>query len=253
MAEDEERRDAVEAGETPEPREAEPERTEAADAGPEESEPEESEAAETEPRRRPRITRRVVIVLGLVAAGIALLGVTRTWITVPPPASNVQLEALAVSGTDAAGAVLALAVVAVAAALAGTIAARIARPIVAVLQAIVGVGIVGFTVSVLADPQTAAQSSVSTQFGVQTVSGADYSVSAWPWVSIVGGVLVVVAAALLLVAGRHAPTSHRYERTRSGRAVVTAQTMDDIDRWDAFTQGEDPTEGEGGRPGARFH
>ena len=149
---------------------------------------------------------------------------------------------------------LALSIVAVAAALAGTIAARIARPIVAVVQALVGVGIVAFTVTTLRDPVTAAAGAVSTRFGVERVDGVDYAVTVWPWLCVVGGVLVVLAALLLLFSGRGS-TSHRYERTRGGRAVVTAATMDDIDRWDAFTEGEDPTdgEGEGGRPGARYH
>lgn len=224
------------------------------DAVPQQADP--SHQATPAPRAgwRRWLSRRNVIILGLLAAGVSLLGVTRTWMTVPPPQSNVQLEPLTVSGHDAAGAVLALSIVAVAAALAGTIAARIARPIVAAVQALVGVGIVAFTVTTLRDPVTAAAGAVSTRFGVERVHGVHYAVTAWPWLCVVGGVLVVLAALLLLFTGRGS-TSHRYERTRGGRAVVTAATMDDIDRWDAFTEGEDPTdgEGEGGRPGARYH
>lgn len=205
-------------------------------------------------RSRPRVlSKRNVILLGLLAGAIGLLGVTQTWISVPPPASGVQLGELSVSGTSAASAVMALTVVGLACAVSATIAGRVARYIVAAVQVLVGAGIVGFVIPVLSDPQSAAASKVASAYGVQVVSGVDYHVSAWPLVAMIGGVLMVLAGVLLAIAGRGWRSGRRYERTAGGRTVVTTQTMDDIDRWDAFTEGEDPTDTDGTQRGARYH
>ncbi|WP_158595364.1 Trp biosynthesis-associated membrane protein [Galactobacter caseinivorans] len=206
---------------------------------------------ETEPKRL--LSRRNVILLGIAAGLVGLLGVTQTWITVPPPSSGVQLGSVAVSGADAASAVLALTVVGLACAVAATIAGKIARYIVAAVQFLVGAGVVGFVIPVLLDPHKAAAAKVSEAFGLQVVPDAAYQLSFWPVVSMVGGVLMVLAALALAWSSRGWTSGHRYERTTGGRAVVTNETMDDIDRWDAFTEGEDPTEGDGDVKGARYH
>jgi uncharacterized membrane protein (TIGR02234 family) len=211
-----------------------------------------SEQPEPRAKRGGLFSRRNVVLLSLAGGLVSLLGVTRTWITVPPPSSGVQLGAVSVSGTEAASAVMALTVVGLACAVAATISGPIARYIVAVVQALVGAAIVGFVIPVVADPATAASSKVGKAFGVATVD-TSYAVSAWPWVSVAGGVLVLLGAVSLALGSRGWRNGHRYERTSSGRAVVTETTMDDIDRWDAFTEGTDPTDGEDGIRGARFH
>ncbi|WP_394160627.1 Trp biosynthesis-associated membrane protein [Galactobacter valiniphilus] len=203
-------------------------------------------------KRPSPFSRRNVVLLSLAGGLVSLLGVTRTWITVPPPNTGVQLSAVAVSGTEAASAVMALTVVGIACAVAVTISGPVARYIVAVVQALVGAAIVGFVVPVLADPATAASAKVGEAYGLANVD-TTYTVSVWPWVSVVGGVLLVLGAVALALGSRGWRNGHRYERTSSGRAVVTEATMDDIDRWDAFTEGSDPTDGEDGIRGARFH
>jgi|GEM_PF-2448577 len=197
-------------------------------------------------------SRRNAVLLGLVGGLASLLGVTRTWITVPPPSSGVQLSAVAVSGTDAASAVMALTVVGLACAVAATIAGRVARYIVAAVQALVGAGLVGFVVPVLAKPSAAAAAKVGKSFGLQSVD-AEYALSVWPWLSMLGGVVLLVAAVVVAVGASTWRSGRRYERTTGGRAVVNVSTMDDIDRWDALTEGGDPTDGEGRIRGARYH
>ncbi len=209
-------------------------------------------SAPSEAKRPSLFSRRNVVLLSLAGGLVSLLGVTRTWITVPPPSTSVALGDVAVSGTEAASAVMALTVVGLACAIAATISGPIARYIVAVVQALVGAAIVGFVVPVLADPATAASAKVGEAFGLSTVD-TSYSVSVWPWVSVAGGVLLLLGAVALAIGSRGWRNGHRYERTSSGRAVVTESTMDDIDRWDAFTEGSDPTDGEDGIRGARFH
>lgn len=208
---------------------------------------------ESAPKPRRLFSRRNVILLGIAAGLVGLLGVTQTWISVPPPSSDVQLGEVQVSGADAASAVLALAVVGLACAVAATIAGKIARFIVAGVQFLVGAGVVGFVIPVLLDPHKAAAAKVAAAYGLQTVADADYRMSFWPIVSMLGGLLMMVAALALGFSSRRWSSGRRYERTSGGRAVVTNQTMDDIDRWDAFTEGEDPTEGDGDVKGARYH
>lgn len=200
---------------------------------------------------RRRLSRRNVVVLGLLCSGLGLLAVTRTWVTVDPPPAGVALTSLDVSGTDAAAAVLALSVVSLVCSLAATISGKIARWIISALQALVGLGMLGFTLPVLTDPATASASQTAKSFGLQKLSASAYHLSFWPWLAIFAGVLVVLAAVLLAVGGRGWRTGRRFERSHTGRAKVTSDTMDDVDRWDAFTDGDDPTDGD--VRGARYH
>ena len=61
------------------------------DAVPQQADPAHQADPAPQAGRRRWLSRRNVIILGLLAAGVSLLGVTRTWMTVPPPQSNVQL------------------------------------------------------------------------------------------------------------------------------------------------------------------
>jgi uncharacterized membrane protein (TIGR02234 family) len=200
---------------------------------------------------RSRFSKRNVVLGGLIAAAVVLLAVTRTWVKVDPPSTGVALGSITVSGTDAAAAVLALAVVALVCSLAAAIAGPIARWIIGVVQVLVGAGVIGFSIPVLLSPATASSAKTSKSFGLERMASSAYHLSPWPWVAMVGGVLVVIMAVVLLAAGRHWSVAKRFERHGSGHAVVTAETMDDVDRWDALTDGDDPTEGD--TRGARFH
>jgi hypothetical protein len=203
-------------------------------------------------RRRSRVLgKRNVVLAGLVSAGVVLLAVTRTWVTVQAPSAGVALDSIKVSGTDAAAGVLALAVVALVCSLAAGITGRVARWIIGVIQGLVGVGVIGFTIPVLRDPALASTARTSESYGVQRLAEDSYAVSVWPWLAMIGGILVVAMAVVLIVAGRGWKHAKRFERHTSGHAVVTPETMDDVDRWDAFTDGDDPTEGD--VRGARFH
>ncbi|MGO1318840.1 MAG: Trp biosynthesis-associated membrane protein [Galactobacter sp.] len=211
------------------------------------------EAAAAE-QRRPKpglLGKRNVVVAGLLSAGVVLLAVTRTWVTVAAPSTGVSLDAIAVSGADAAAGVLALAVVALVCSLAATITGPVARWIIGGIQALVGAGVIGFTIPVLADPASASAAQTAASFGLERVGDDAYELSLWPWAAMAGGLLICVMSVVMLVAGHGWKQAKRFERHSSGHAVVTTETMDDVDRWDAFTDGDDPTEGD--VRGARFH
>ncbi len=100
--------------------------------------------------RPPRGQRRGTVVLVIVAVALLAFGTTtQTWLEVRLPEEAVQTPDLAVPGSEAATPVSAFALVALAAALAVSIAGRVARWFVAAILLIAGGGIVAD--SVLAD------------------------------------------------------------------------------------------------------
>lgn len=186
--------------------------------------------------------RRSLVVLGTVLAALAAFGsTTQTWLAVTLPQEAVQTPAIAVAGSDAATAVTAFALVALAAALAVSIAGTVARWIIAVLVAVAGGAIAVSSAGVAADPASAAAPAIGDALGVTGREGASVSVTAMPWVAVVAGVLLVACAAWIVVAGRHWRAARRYEKSASSGTGPTDQNADEIDSWDTLTRGEDPT------------
>lgn len=198
----------------------------------------------SEPRPR-RNTKRNVLLLGLLGAVIALATSTRTWIKVQPEVGTVKVPLIEVAGSDAATAVAALAVVALAGTLAAMIAGKIARYIIAVILLLAGGGIAGSAISVIADPVFAAATKVGDATGLNS-SGGDYNVSFWPYIAVLGGLVLVGAAVLLGVTGGSWAGSRKYSREAPAVHEGTAQAasegkIDEIDGWDSLSRGDDPT------------
>lgn len=197
---------------------------------------------ETKPRRG---SKRNVMLLGLFGAVLALATSTRTWINVQPEVGSVKIPLIEVAGSDAAAAVAALAVVALAGSLAAMIAGKAARWVIAAILLLVGGGIAAAAVSVLADPVLAAATKVGEATGLNT-SGGDYDVTFWPWAAALAGAVLVANAVLLAVAGRHWTGSRKYARDASATAAglpAAAQDgqIDEISGWDSLSRGDDPT------------
>ena len=105
-------------------------------------------------RRKPAgwMSKRHVVFAGVLGGIAGLAMSTRTWIHVVPAQGAINVQPFDVSGKDAATAVAALAVVALAGSVAAAIAGRTARWIVAVLVFLSGLGIAGSAATALADP-----------------------------------------------------------------------------------------------------
>lgn len=190
-------------------------------------------------------TKRNVMLLGLLGAVVALATSTRIWITVQPQMGNVKIPLIEVTGSDAATAVAALAVVALAGSLAAMIAGKVARYIIAVILLLVGAGIIASAVSVLVDPVAAASTKVGEATGLNA-AGADYALSIWPYVAVLGGIILIINAAVLAVAGRHWAGSRKYARdAQAVRDQAAAPSgngqIDEISGWDSLSRGDDPT------------
>ncbi|THG33069.1 Trp biosynthesis-associated membrane protein [Naasia lichenicola] len=191
----------------------------------------------------------------VVAGGLVLVAWNAPWMTVTLAADSSALE---VRGASAAPALSAIAIACVALAGALSIAARILRYVAAVLLAGLGLGVVLASQSVIADPLAGAEGSISTVTGVAGSASVRSLVSStelsfWPYVAIVGGVLLVLLAAGIAATAHSWPASGRryaspqVEPGAAAAKPAAAPTPRDVvhntaDDWDSLTGGNDPTD-----------
>lgn len=188
-----------------------------------------SVSAQEERSAPARSTRRGFVVMGIVLIALVAFGsTTQAWLTVRLPQEAVQTPDLSVAGSDAATPVTAFALVALAAALAVSIAGRVARWIVAVILVLAGAGIALSSASVALDPDAAAEPAIGAAIGVSGLEGADASATPMPWLAVVAGVLLVLAAVWLVLAGRTWGVNRRYDAGASGTARSTRSVGGDL-------------------------
>lgn len=204
------------------------------------------------PSRAPALRRRGVVVLGTVVAALAAFGsTTQTWLSVTLPQTAVQTPAIQVPGSDAATAVTAFALVGLAAALAASIAGRVARYIIAAILTVAGAGIAFSSIAVASDPVSSAAPAIGEALGVTGQEGVSVAGTAMPWLAALAGTALVACAVWLVVAGRSWRAARRYQSgkeqpvtrdgvTRDGSDKPDANS-DGIDSWDRLSRGEDPT------------
>lgn len=208
------------------------------------------------------LSKRFVVFAGVIGGIAGLAMSTRTWIHVVPASGAINVQAFDVSGKDAATAVAALAVVALAGSVAAAIAGRLARWVIAVLVLLSGLGIAASALTALADPVAASVSKVGASAGTMRIQG-DYAVTFWPWLTVVIGVWIMASAIWLAIAGRTWRTSRKYtpatvapvdgatsapgsttdaaDGADASTAAGETGSLDEIDGWDSLSRGEDPT------------
>jgi uncharacterized membrane protein (TIGR02234 family) len=206
-------------------------------------------------------SRPIVVVAGLLVAGVIMLSWTQTWFTV-----DLHAGAAVTSTVDADGAAVvpqytALAIASLALFLAMTIAGRVLRVVLACVEILLGVGVVVSGVTALGDPIAAAKGAVGEVAGVsdlaavrRVVSGVD--VSLWPAVGIVGGVLAVLLGIVVIVVQRAWPGPSRKYGAATAGAAADARAKAPVERdavvdWDDLSAGVDPTAGTVGSDGRR--
>ncbi|MGW3566227.1 TIGR02234 family membrane protein [Streptomyces sp. NPDC000941] len=200
----------------------------------------------------------VALLSGALGAALVLLATSRTWAKGTAAVAKGTLPQHA-NGDDITGLPGALAVVGLAALVAVFAVKRVGRWVVSGLLALSGAGIV---VSALlgASDKAALEEKASQATGLADSAIHDVAYTPWPWVAMVGGLLLLLAGLLALGYGRHWPAmSGRYERAGDGkgsrgpaaRARRGAAAAGDPERpeelWKALDRGEDPTERSAGR------
>lgn len=185
---------------------------------------------------------------GPLGAALALVAAGQVWSETTTSFAQGTLP-VSVTGSDITGLPSALALVGLAALVAVFAVRRAVRAVVAGLLALCGAGTIAAAVQGAGDhgalTEKAAQASGLTDGVIDAVH-----VSAWPYVSAAGGVLLLLAGLLALAYGRRWPSmaaGGRYERgtgrpRRENRAApVDPDRPEDL--WKALDRGEDPTHG----------
>lgn len=193
--------------------------------------------------RAGRLSLAVALLSGALGAAVALLATRQQWSQGTATVAGGAFP-LTANGSDVTGVPAALAIVGLAALVAVFAVRRAGRFAVAALLALSGAGIItaallGASDSSALDEQ-AAQASGDTSASVDTLSH-----TAWPYVAVAGGVLILLAGLLALRYGRLWPAmSGRYERGGTPQPRRKAPAVDP-DRpeelWKALDRGEDPT------------
>ncbi len=182
-------------------------------------------------------TKRSVFAAGLVAVLLLLIAGSRTWVHGDVADAVLQNSSVSVGGSRAAPLVTASALVGAAAVVASLTASRVPRMIAIALVGLAGVLALAGTVSVVRDPDgTVLDRSASStgHTGDTTNTVAHGALTFWPWVAVLGAVLLVLTAGLAAVGGRRwGGLSSRYDAPTAPERKASA--------WDRLSEGEDPT------------
>lgn len=191
----------------------------------------------------PRLTRGravvLLLVLGAVAMGLSLLPWARA--TVPTVLGE---QSVTVAGGDAAPATTAAGLALLATGLALALGGRWMIRLAAVAAAALGLVLGGSALQLLLDPEPRVLSAAGEVTGVRQIIGS-VSITPWPYLALLLGVLVV-AAAVLVARVPATATSRRFERTAPSAPSAPSGRVRAMDDWDALGRGEDPTDREPG-------
>lgn len=200
-----------------------------------------TELPHTTARAVPFWQRKSTLILLAVLAALAVFGTTtQTWIHVAVGQGEVAQSDLDIPGSKAAVAVSALALVALAGALATSIAGKVARIVTTAIVFLGAAGIVAVVLGILADPAAAAMTEVGAATGIEG-QGSNATTTIFPVLAIVAAVVLGVAALLVLWFGQSWSVRTKYDAAKAAPAGASAEPVDEIDRWDQLSRGEDPT------------
>lgn len=196
---------------------------------------------------------------GIALAGaLALYGATQIWVTVDLVPGAAAFAALESTGQQLNQSLSPVAIAALAAALALTIAGPVFRRVLGALVALLGVGILAIAIGVLGDPQGAASGRLAEVTGIagsssgSLVSGSETS----PLIilTLIAGIALVLLGALVIIfAGKWKASGRKYETSGTSRAAearnraeagdgTRREKPDRISDWEAMNDGEDPSE-----------
>lgn len=190
------------------------------------------------------LSRRSAVLAALLVS-VALAATSRaTWLTALAPDITGHAQSIPVTGQQAQGALLPLALVAGAAAIATSLGGRWVRWVTGGVLASSGIGVVLAILAVVQDPASAARAEVARVTGI--AGGAVTAhLAAWPWIALAPGVLLVLLGAAVLMLGGRWRTSRRY--TAIGAVHAADPVEDPSAAWEALSRGADPTLTDDGR------
>lgn len=181
-------------------------------------------------------SKRSVVLVGALAVILLVAANTRTWVSGSVTDAVLHTAHTTASGSKSAPALLAAALVGAAAVLATLTTGRIARWIAAVLTLVAGVVAVVAVIVVVRDPVKILADVATTMTGHTGDRKVTAGLTIWPWVALLGGVLLVLTGVLAIVGARTwSGLSSRYDAPTTPKATKRSD-------WDMLTDGEDPTD-----------
>jgi uncharacterized membrane protein (TIGR02234 family) len=173
-----------------------------------------------------------------VLAGVTVVPALPTWLTTTGTTPLRGTVPVTISGSQVAPGIFAAGVALLAAAAAVALVGPVGRWVVAVVVAGCGVLVAVSAGAVLSDPLAAATPVVADVTGVGHISGP-VETSAWPWVAVVAGALVVLGAAWFVRSSSSWERASRRHEAASGAGVDGPD--DERSAWDALSRGDDPS------------
>ena len=198
-----------------------------------------------------RRLRPLLVLAGVVLAGLTLLAWTQPWhdlVVDSPQGGTVTVTS---DGDVAGGALAALALASLALCAALTIAGVVFRLVLGVLQVALGACVVVAAALALADPVGVSASVVTTATGVDGTDSLaalveEVSTTPWPFVGLVAGALTALHGVAVVATARRWPaTGRRYQAVRT---VPADAAPDAAATWDVLSAGDDPTTLDDERP-----
>jgi uncharacterized membrane protein (TIGR02234 family) len=174
----------------------------------------------------------------LVGAALVLVAGGRSWVHFSVLQAPLPAVHGVATGHRLAGATTSLGLVILAAAVALVATRRLGRQLAGVLVVVVGVIAVVLALHVVIDPSSSVAGAVATATGRRGVAASTISVSAWPWVTALGGLIAALVGALTVARGRGWPAMGRRYEVAPATAPVK---RDETSMWDALDRGDDPT------------
>jgi hypothetical protein len=188
----------------------------------------------------PQRLRLSLLLSSAALSALTLLAWTQQWFVVV----LVDGQRLPVDGQIAAAGLSALALAGLALVGALTIAGPVFRVVLGSVQLFLGATVLYSAVLVVIDPVAASAATISEATGIagsESVAAVVASVeqSAWPWVTLIIGALIVIAGIGILATRRRWPVSSR--KYQAVGLEPTDGERSSVDDWDALSDGGDPT------------
>jgi len=214
----------------------------------------------------PRRLKLTLILVILAASATALLAWTQVWVQAEVGLPDSGSQVLQIDGAVAAPALTALALSGFALAGALTIAGRLIRIVLGVLEVLLGSSVFLAAYLAVQDPAQASAAAVTAATGIAghesiQLSVLGSSVTPWPFVAMGAAVIMVVAGVLVVLTSARWPgATRKYQAVRfeqvstagdSGQGSLRpddtpspssgAAPSDSVGDWDDLSRGEDPT------------
>ena len=190
---------------------------------------------------------KLPLLAGIAIAGaVALYSATQAWVSLTLAEGAAAFGQLEVTGQQVNQSLSPVAIAALAAALALTIAGKAFRRVLGVLVLLLGAGLGAIAVTVMRDPAAAATGRLAEVTGLagSAQAGLVTSTQMSPMVVLAlgaGVLLVLLGALVMLFSGRWKTAGRKYEAD-SGAARPASAEPDRISDWESLNAGDDPSE-----------